>query len=176
MNHARNRRSQDWARMMQSAMDECYRVLKPGRWLSLCWHDAAGGTWPLVQRIMAAAGFIVGDSDSALTIDTGSHTYNQRVSDKVVKRDLIINFQKPRRKEAPESIRTAGDPEISFDEQALDVLRAYVSANPGSTKDRVYDHFISVMMRIGRLEEHNFERLLAKVARKSRGTRQWYPK
>ena len=32
---------------MKKAMAECYRVLKPGRWLSLCYHDTSEGTWAL---------------------------------------------------------------------------------------------------------------------------------
>ena len=48
----------DWARLMRQAMGECYRVLKPGRWLSLCYHDTSEGTWQLVQDIMAEVGFI----------------------------------------------------------------------------------------------------------------------
>ena len=45
---------------MRQAMAECYRVLKPGRWLSLCYHDTSEGTWQLVQDIMAEVGFIAG--------------------------------------------------------------------------------------------------------------------
>src|SRR5262249_53881541 len=48
-----------WADRMRAAFRECYRVLKPGRWLSLCYHDTSEGTWALVQDIMAEIGFIV---------------------------------------------------------------------------------------------------------------------
>ena len=34
-------------------------MLKPGRWLSLCYHDTSEGTWELVQDIMAEVGFLV---------------------------------------------------------------------------------------------------------------------
>lgn len=33
VNKTRNRTERDWERMMYQAMEECYRVLKPGRWL-----------------------------------------------------------------------------------------------------------------------------------------------
>ena len=67
----------DWAQMMHQAMAECYRVLKPGRWLSLCYHDTSEGTWELVQDIMAEVGFVVDKSDSALFIDTAQKSFNQ---------------------------------------------------------------------------------------------------
>ena len=53
---------------MKKAMAECYRVLKPGRWLSLCYHDTSEGTWALIQDIMAEIGFFVDKSDSTLLL------------------------------------------------------------------------------------------------------------
>src|SRR5262249_15526440 len=49
INDVRGKTEADWTRMMFVAMAECYRVLKPGRWLSLCYHDSSEGTWALVQ-------------------------------------------------------------------------------------------------------------------------------
>jgi hypothetical protein len=66
---------------MRKAMAECYRVLKPGRWLSLCYHDTSPGTWALIQDIMAEVGFLADKSDSALFIDTAQKTYNQLTAD-----------------------------------------------------------------------------------------------
>ncbi len=41
-----------------------------------------------LQKIMAHAGFEIANTKSSLYIDTGSATYNQRVTQKAVKRDL----------------------------------------------------------------------------------------
>ena len=67
----RDKTEDDWAGLIRKSMAECYRVLKPGRWLSLCYHDTSEGTWALVQDIMAEVGFIVDKTESALFIDTG---------------------------------------------------------------------------------------------------------
>lgn len=93
--------------MMRQAMAECYKVLKPGRCISLCYHDTSEGTWSLVQDIMAEAGFIVEKSDAALYIDTGQKSYNQFVADKVNKRDLVINFRKPKPGESSAILRSS---------------------------------------------------------------------
>jgi len=74
-------------------MGECFRVLKPGRWLSLCYHDTSEGTWALIQDIMAEVGFVTDRTESALFIETLSKSYNQYTADKVNKRDLVINFR-----------------------------------------------------------------------------------
>jgi hypothetical protein len=71
---------------IRAAMAHCLRVLKPGRWLSLCYHDTSEGTWSLVQDIMAEVGFVVDKSDSAVFIDTNQKSYNQYTADTVVNR------------------------------------------------------------------------------------------
>jgi hypothetical protein len=96
VNDARNKSEADWAAMMKRAMVECYRILKPGRWLSLGYHDTSEGTWELVQDIMAEVGFVVDKTDSALFIDTGQKSINQLNADKATKRDLVLNFRKPK--------------------------------------------------------------------------------
>jgi hypothetical protein len=145
-------------------MAECFRVLKPGRWLSLCYHDASAGTWSLVQEIMARVGFEADRSTEALFIDTGQKSYNQLTADKVTKRDLVINFRKPR---GPRSFAPGGAPEAverRFREHALEAIREYLAAHPGETKDRIYDHVVSRLVRAGRMEPHDFDELLALVA------------
>jgi hypothetical protein len=164
VNRTRGLSADHWANMMKATMRECYRVLRPARWLSLCYHDSSGGTWPLVQAVMAEAGFEIGSADLPLSIDTGSNTYNQRVNDKPVQRDLIINFRKPKPGETARPRPGTRKPTAGFHEQALTIIRDYLAANPGSTKDRIYDHFINALIRAGKLEEHNFERLLLQVA------------
>jgi len=109
VNEVRGKTEEDWANMMRQAMAECYRVLKPGRCISLCYHDTSEGTWALVQDIMAEAGFIVEKSNAALYIDTGQKSYNQLVADKVNKRDLVINFRKPKPGEVTAAIAITGN-------------------------------------------------------------------
>src|SRR5207253_2962682 len=79
------------------------------RWLSLCYHDTSEGTWTVVQDLMAETGFLVEHSDAALFIDTGQKSSNQYTADKVNKRDLVINFRKPRPEELSAPITITGD-------------------------------------------------------------------
>jgi len=168
----RGKTAADWAAMMKKAMAECYRVLKPGRWLSLCYHDTSEGTWTLVQDIMAEAGFVVDRSDSTLFIDTGQKSYNQINADKATKRDLVINFRKP--KAGDWIVKRTADGR-SFREIASQLLRDFLTKHPGSTKDRVYDHLVSRMVQSGKMEAHDFEALLRTVAEEASEGR-WYLK
>lgn len=165
VNEIRGKTDADWAEMMLLAMRECYRVLKPGRWLSLCYHDTSEGTWALVQEIMAEVGFVVDGSTAAVFIETGQKSFNQITADKVTKRDLVINFRKPKPAEIRSQLVLFGDEdETTFREKLHSIMRDFLSAFPGSTKDRVYDEVVSRMVRSGQMEAHDFDGLLSQVA------------
>jgi len=164
VNEVRDKSEANWTAMMKQAMAECYRVLKPGRWLSLCYHDTSAGTWSLVQDIMAEIGFFADTSESALFIDTGQKSYNQLMADKVTKRDLVINFRKPKLHELAVVTISGEEDETTFAEKVHAVIRDYLMAHPGATKDRIYDEVVSRMVRSGQMETHNFDALLRQVA------------
>lgn len=168
INKTRGKTEADWARMMRKAMRECYRVLKPGRWLSLCYHDASEGTWQLTQDVMAEVGFIPEQSDAALFIDTEQKSYNQLMAEKVTRRDLVINFRKPLPGELISQLMLFGDEdETTFAEKARAILRDALENHPGSPADRLYDELVSRMVRKGEFERHNFDQLLQSVAEES---------
>ena len=165
VNEARCKTEEEWTRMMRKAMSECYRVLKPGRCISMCYHDTSEGTWALMQDMMAEAGFIVERTNSALFIDSKTKTTNQYFADKVNKRDLVINFRKPKPNEATVAITITGDEDKStFNDKVRHIIREYTGINPGSTKDRIYDDVVSRMVRSGQMEAHDFDELLRQVA------------
>jgi DNA modification methylase len=164
VNKVRGKTLADWTSMMHQAMAECYRVLKPNRWISLCYHDTSEGTWSLVQDIMAEVGFVVDKTESALFIDTGQKSYNQQVADKVTKRDLVINFRKPKPGEQVELSFDGREDEVTFRGKALAVIRNFLLANPGATKDRIYDDLVSRMVSRGQMESFNFDAMLREIA------------
>ena len=165
VNETRGKTEGKWAEMMTQAMEECYRVLKPKRRLSLCYHDTSEGTWQLVQDIMAGVGFITEILDQTLYIDTDQKSYNQLTAQKVTKRDLVINFRKPRPGEIHAAIAITGDEdERTFSQKACAILTEALERSPGSTADRLYDELVSRMVRKGEFERHNFDTLLRSIA------------
>ncbi len=164
VNEIRGKSEADWADMMQQAMAECYRVLKPGRWISLCYHDTSEGTWALVQDLMAVVGFVPDTADTAVFIDSKKKSYNQNTADKVTKRDLVINFRKPKLHELAAVVISGDEDETTFSEKVHVIIRDYLIAHPGAKKDRIYDEVVSRMVRSGQMEAHNFDALLRQVA------------
>jgi DNA modification methylase len=161
VNEVRGKSDADWAALMNKAMNECFRVLKPGRWLSLCYHDTSEGTWELIQDIMAEVGFVVDKTGMALFIDTGQKSYNQITADKSTKRDLVLNFRKPK---CGEFVTTRTVDGRTFAELGSHVIRDFLTSHPGATKDRIYDELVSRLVQSGKMEAHDFDALLRSVA------------
>lgn len=164
VNNIRGKSEAEWASMMKQALAECHRVLKPGRWLTLCYHDTSEGTWTQLQDMLAEVGFMPDTADSVLFIDAAQKSYNQRIADKVTKRDLVINFRKPRRGEASSVTITGDEDEATFIEKVHTIMRDYLLVHPGTKKDRIYDEVVSRMVRAGQMEEHDFDALLQQIA------------
>ena len=56
----------------------------------------------------------------------------------------------------------------TFAEAATPVIRDYLTSHPGATKDRIYDELVSRMVQAGKMEAHNFDKLLRTVAEEVR--------
>lgn len=165
VNETRGISDNQWASMMLQAFIEVFRVIKPGHWISLCYHDTSEGTWQFIQDLMAQVGFISERSETTNYIDTATKTTNQYFAEKVTKRDLVINFRKPRPGEiAGKVILTGEEDASSFFEKARAILVEALEAHPGSTADRLYDELVSRMVRRGEFQRHNFDELLRSVA------------
>ncbi|MAT45423.1 MAG: hypothetical protein CL609_24105 [Anaerolineaceae bacterium] len=164
VNSVRKKTEEDWAFQLKKVFTECYMVLKPGRYISLCFHSDEK-IWELLQDIMANVGFISEEIDQTLFIDTRTKTENQHTGNKVTKRDLVINFRKPRPGETRAEVHITGEEDqTSFTHKAQLILKEALERVPGSTADHLYDELVSRMVRKGQFERHNFMNLLSSVA------------
>lgn len=173
----------EWFSLMKGAFAEIYRVLKPGRWLSLCYHDTSEGTWEDVKDIASEVGFIPDEADSAVTIGTAESRIHIAKREGIIKRDIVVNFRKPKLGETKSIIAITGtEDKTTFNEKVRQIVRDYLGANPGNTKDRIYDEVVSRMVRSGQMEAHDFGELLSQVAEEAKvesgknGGGRWYLK
>lgn len=163
----------EWASRLKKAMLEIFRVLKPGRWISVCYHDSEVTSWLKLQDLMLEVGFIPGENEGLSSMETGWQTLKMHTSTDITKRDLVINFRKPRIKERLEGIVITGNEDTtSFTDKARAILTEALGTHPGSATDRLYDILVSRMVRKGEFERHNFDELLHSVAEEV-GNR-WY--
>lgn len=160
----RNITQQDWQNKLKAIMAECYKLLKPGRWATICFHGSEV-LWADFQDLMAEVGFLTDRTDNVLSIEASQKSYNQQTAEKVYKKDLVINYRKPRTDEFTIStILTSNEDTATFTEKVRLILVGALDTHPGSTSDRLYDELVSRMVRRGEFERHNFDELLRSVA------------
>ena len=81
----------DYQRLMQRCFEAYRRALKPGRWITVVFHNSRNAIWNAIQEAMLAAGFVVAD---VRTLDKQQGSYRQ-VTSTAVKQDLVISAYKP---------------------------------------------------------------------------------
>ncbi|MBF0181806.1 MAG: DNA methylase [Magnetococcales bacterium] len=81
----------EYQRLMERCFREYCRVLKPGRWMTVVFHNSRNAVWNAIQEAMLAAGFVVAD---VRTLDKQQGSYRQ-VTSTAVKQDLVISAYKP---------------------------------------------------------------------------------
>jgi hypothetical protein len=77
--------------MMTAGMREAYRILKPGRWVTVEFHNSKNSVWAAIQEALGRAGFIIADVS---VLDKGMKTKKQMHA-KAVDKDLVISAYKP---------------------------------------------------------------------------------
>jgi hypothetical protein len=81
----------EYQQLMHRCFEEYCRALKPGRWMTVVFHNSKNAVWNAIQEAMLAAGFVVAD---VRTLDKQQGSYRQ-VTSTAVKQDLVISAYKP---------------------------------------------------------------------------------
>jgi len=160
-----------WEQRIRGAFRSAYRALKPGRWMSVCYHDTAEGTWRRVQDALLDIGFEV---HSVTVLDPLQKSANQLTAEKVVKSDLVLNCRKPKEGELQLTGHQESPPH-SVKERVRTILEDTLGASPGQTRDKLFDTVTRRLLERAQFAEHRFEDILREVADPAEGDR-WYLK
>jgi len=83
----------EYISLMTDAFQECYRILKPGRWITVEFHNSSSGIWNGIQEALGMAGFVVAQ---VAILDKKEKTFKQLESATgAVDKDLVISAYKP---------------------------------------------------------------------------------
>jgi hypothetical protein len=82
----------EYQALMQGCFDEFFRVLKPGRWMTVEFHNSQNAVWNAIQEALQRAGFVIAD---VRILDKQQQTFKQVTTTAAVKQDLIISAYKP---------------------------------------------------------------------------------
>jgi len=82
----------EYQRLMRSCFSEYYRVLKPGRWMTVVFSNSRASVWNAIQVALQEVGFVVAE---VTALDKVQGSFQQVVSPNTVKQDLVISVYKP---------------------------------------------------------------------------------
>ena len=102
---ARNRSADDYGALMRQAFSEYYRVLKPGRWITVEFHNTMAEVWNIIQTSLGDCGFLIGEVG---VLDKGTTTILGDIRPGSAKHDLLISAYRPERELEEKFALTAG--------------------------------------------------------------------
>ena len=92
MNYVHKKDLLFYMRAMRGAFSEFYRVLKPGRWMTVEFSNTQASVWNSIQAGLQEVGFIVAN---VAALDKQQGSFNAVTNTTSVKQDLVISAYKP---------------------------------------------------------------------------------
>jgi hypothetical protein len=119
----------DYQKLMTKCFAEDFRILKPGRWITIEFHNSKNAVWNAIQESIQSVGFVVAD---VRILDKKRDSFNQvKEASQAIKQDLVISAYKPKDSFRREFLQEAGTEETawSFINQHLSNLPIVVDSN-----------------------------------------------
>lgn len=83
----------DYQQLMTKCFEEYYRVLKPGRWMTVEFSNSQASVWNAIQEAIQKAGFVIAN---VAALDKKQGSFKAVTSTTAVKQDLVISAYKPK--------------------------------------------------------------------------------
>lgn len=144
----------EYQRIMERCFKEMYRILKPGRWMTVEFHNSRNNVWNAIQEAIMRAGFVVAN---VRRLDKQQGSFKQVTTTTAVKQDLIISAYKPRDSFVQGFLKQAGTEEgaWNFVRQHLEQLPVTVESSgrldiiPERQNYLLYDNMVAYHIQRG---------------------------
>lgn len=91
-NRVQGKSSNFYQKMMTSCFSEYYRILKPGKWITIEFSNTKASVWNAIQRSLSLAGFVIAN---VAGIDKKQGGMRSITTSTAVRQDLAITCYKP---------------------------------------------------------------------------------
>lgn len=82
----------DYSILMKRCLATCYRLLKPGHWMTVEFSNSQAAVWNSIQDAVQEAGFVIANVSA---LDKKQRSFRSVTSPTAVKQDLVISAYKP---------------------------------------------------------------------------------
>ena len=127
----KNGATERYANLLRASFEEAWRILKPGRYMSVVFGNSSGRIWGLVQRALRDAGFKPAPVHVAV-LDKGQRSIKglNSGSEGVVTIDLVLTVQKPDVGEQPTSAVFANGDSTVLVREAIEEMSVSQDQSP----------------------------------------------
>ena len=154
LKHRQRNTLPDYARLMTDAFREMHRVLKPGRWASVVFHNSDDRIWETILEAARAAGFEMAEINA---FDKEQLSFKgirgQKGLERVTNKDIVLNLRKPK----PGEQATANGKSYAdeAEKRVVEAIAAFLDADP-DPRDRtlqgLWNHALFNMLRDGSVQ------------------------
>lgn len=142
----------EYQHLMQRCFAEYYRVLKPGRWMTVVFSNSKASVWNAIQVSLQQAGFVVAE---VTALDKVQGSYRQVTSTTAVKQDLVISAYKPNGGLEQRLAERGAAPESAWDFVQTHLRQLSVSKSKNGVLEfvverdprRIYDRMVAWFVR-----------------------------
>jgi DNA modification methylase len=92
VNRTQQKNISDYQKLMEHCFANYYRVLKPGRWMTVEFSNSQSSVWNAIREAIERAGFIIAN---VAALDKKQGSFKAVTSTTAVKQDLVISAYKP---------------------------------------------------------------------------------
>lgn len=111
-NKTQSKSLESYRHLMRDCFAEAYRILKPGRWITIEFSNTQAAVWNSIQSALGEAGFVVAN---VAALDKKRGGLNAIVGVTAVKQDLVISAYKPNGGLESRFAKTGGTDESVWD-------------------------------------------------------------
>ena len=169
VSNAQGKKLSDYEELLTAAFRENFRILKPGRYMTVVFHSAKGEVWNSLRRSILKAGFEIVDSSILAKQQT---SFKQTTTTGAVMKDPIIAALKPIVNAAPIPVSGIGTPE-KFLRNRLGALDA--DEVEERTFDFLFSRYVGSCLASGQdvlVDASEFKELLRGIAEQHDG--RWF--
>jgi 16S rRNA G966 N2-methylase RsmD len=140
---------QTYTELMTRCLAQAYRALKPGRWMTIAFHNSQSAVWNAIQEAVCQAGFVLADVQ---ILDKKLLTYKQSQQG-LPRVDLVLSAYKPNQSKVQELFLKTGSVENAWRFVRRRLMRLPTPKNSEQITERtshlLFDRMVAHHLRRG---------------------------
>ena len=145
---------EDYHVLMAQSFQEMYRVLKPGRWTSVVFHNSDDRIWQAILDAAEAAGFELAEINAFDKVQLSfKGVRGQKGLERVTNKDIVLNLLKPHPGRAPAP--NGHTHLVEAEQRVVETVADFLEENPPPnqrTLQYLWNHVLYDLLRNGSVE------------------------